>query len=184
MGMSEANTKEADLDAAEKDEFTSAKLMLGVIQKENDLEADRKKTIETRVSALLAFSGVLLLFFTNKADLSFLKDVAYDNFYRHYIIFTVFFVVPLLTLISSILFFVRVLSTREYKRLGLGGFHETNAHLSEDEAAMKLIINYREAIKLNSTENDKKTQLFKRGIYCLAFSLIMVIGMFIGNLVK
>lgn len=159
--------------------FPSSKIMLSVIQKENDLEVDRKKALEVRVTPLLALSGVLLLFFTNKADLSFLRSTNDQNYMENYIVFTLFFIAPLILLFTSILYFVRVLATKEYKRLGLDGFKEEAAVMAEDDIAMKLIIQYRELLKYNSQGNEKKPILFMRGIYSLIVALVLIVGMFV-----
>lgn len=68
-----------------QDEFPSAKVLLGFLQKEYDNANDTKKHFDKRATALIAFSGVLLGFFINKIDIQKSLRNHYLQFYFFYL---------------------------------------------------------------------------------------------------
>lgn len=162
--------------------YPSAKLLLSVIQKENDIEIDRKKALETRAGIFMGFSGALLAFFTKNIDFSFFNNVNPSQFMLFASLFAILFLGPIILLLIGVYNFIRVIATKEYKRIGLGGFSEDIAQQLEDETALQLMEAYRDVVESNGKSNEDKTKFFRRGIFGISIATALMLIMYIISL--
>lgn len=166
-------------------EYVSAQLMLGVIQSEYNYETDRSKSLESRTGVFIAFNGALMAFMPTIVRIPSIKTIKVNNVIDA-IPYTLFILVIILTfasLMASIVYFIRVIFVKEYKRLSISGFNETNALYTNDKVAMSIIKEYGQVISFNKTVNNGKVELFKKGIYCILVALLFMITAYIFSLV-
>lgn len=58
-------------------------------------------------------------------------------------------------------------------------FSETRAQLGEDEVAYKTMTYYKEAVSLNTEQNDKKSKYFNIGVKCTGIASALLLLLFI-----
>ncbi|MED1795160.1 hypothetical protein [Brevibacillus nitrificans] len=157
----------------ESKKYQSGKLLLSTMQKENDLEIDNKKTLETRASTLIAFVGVILVLFINNFNLSVLDKIESRLLYA--IIFILTLVIPLASFGTTLYNLFRVMDTRPYRRINLINKDLVSlSDLTEEEVALRFSRAYQEGLKENVTTNDQKKRNFKIGLYGLLITIVSV----------
>lgn len=164
--------------------YPSANLLLSVIQKENEYEAERSRGLENRTGIFLAFAGALLIFLSSNFDISEFKMVEVDSLNDAYplVLIIILFIVTWIALITSIIYFIRVISTQENFRLETKEFTKENAKDQKTTIAAELMIDYGEIIRHNNKNNDKKVVLYKKGIYLIMIAVIMTSFMYGFNI--
>lgn len=165
--------------------FPSSKILLSVIQKEYDYEANRAKNLEARTGMFLAFTGVLLVFIASNIKLSTIYMIKITNVLQAlpYAIIVFTTLSDLLCLIIAVIFFVMVISLKPYKRLSMGSFSEESLCkiriLTEEQVAVSLVALYRDVIQYNTEINNKKAGYFTTGIKYLLAGLIVTVFTYI-----
>lgn len=164
-------------DNEDKEKFPSAELMLSVLQKEYDNEAEREKSIESRTGIFMTFAGAILAFMPSTIKLPNVYKIQVKNLLEAlpYCTLIILTVITFSTLVFSIICFIRVVSVKEYRRLTLDGFNESNAVYKKEYIALALMKEYQIVVKHNNSTNDKKIALFKRGIYCILIALVLLV---------
>jgi hypothetical protein len=168
-----------ELPANEKAELTSAKVLLASAQKEYEYEIDRKKTLETRSGVFIAFSGVLFTIITKTLDLDYFKNVRSEEFYSHAVVFSIFFMLPLLLMLFSVYCFIRVIIVKKYSRLDVSMFTEKLAKLPEMEMSFYLMEKYQEIIQINRPINTKNSNYFLRGTKTIGVAAFLIVSMYL-----
>lgn len=171
--------KESKESSNQVNNYQSADLLLSMIQKEYDIEASRKRDLETRTGILIALLGALIGFYTSAIDFSILKKANTSIEYLCLVFITIIYIFPLFTFFFSMKKFIEVLQTKTYQRVGLGGISEDTARRPKDKIALKLAESYKAVVEENGTSNEEKAQQFKKGISLMYISLIGVIVAYI-----
>lgn len=161
--------------------YPSATLMLDIIMKEYEFESNRKNSIESRAGILLTLVGALLTiiptFFSlskySKLEIKTVKDIIFPG------IAILLFLLTLVLLSFSIIYFVKSLSTKNYERLSYTGFNKDNASALESEVALCIMCEYAKSIKINIEANNDKVNKFNSAIFFLKYALILYASMFI-----
>lgn len=73
----------------------------------------------------------------------------------------------------AVIYFVRVISIQTYKRLAIKGFVENNTHDKVETIAKELMIDYQRVVKHNNEVNNKKVEIYKKGLYAIMAAIIM-----------
>lgn len=167
-----------------KPQLPSAKLLLSAAQKENDYEIDRKKTLETRASIFVAFSGVLFTLITKIMDFNYFKNVQPVEFISYATVFGVFFLLPFLLLLVSVYCFLHVIIVKKYSRFDLIGFDESSATLTEEQTAFYLMEKYRDVVSVNYLMNNKKSIYFLVGVISIGVAALLIAGMYLIAFVR
>lgn len=162
-----------------KVEYPSAKLMLGIAQKEYEYEVDRKKTLETRSGIYVAFIGVMFTFVTKNVDITMFTTVPQNFFMVYALLFGLFYLIPLLLLTFAFYCFTHVIISKTYARLDMKNFNENRAQLSEDKAALKIMSYYKETVTVNTERNDKKSKYFNYGVKSTGIAAALILLLFI-----
>ncbi|MCP3032623.1 hypothetical protein LF817_14955 [Halobacillus sp. A1] len=162
--------------------YPSSELILSAILREYDKEDERAKTLDTRVGIFISLSGALLLFISSYVKLSLLIDTQVNSVYGAvpYAFYLIFTISSLILLVASVIYFLRVVSIRNYERVGLEEFkQEENNKANQDVVAYSLIKIYCQNISFNSKVNDEKVKLYKKGIFSIALALILTVPLYI-----
>ncbi|WP_182104085.1 hypothetical protein [Niallia taxi] len=159
--------------------YPSADTLLAMIQSEYDIEASRKRDLETRTGVLIALLGALIGFYATAIDFSMFKKANSSIEYLCFTLVILIYIFPFVTFFLSMKKFIDVLQTKSYKRVGIGGVSEESGVKPNDELSMKLAESYRAVVMDNEKANDVKALQFKKGIILMYFSLIGVIVAFI-----
>lgn len=164
--------------------FPSGEIMLSMVLKEYEYEGYRYKGLQSRTGMLMAFVGALLVFLPNYFKILNLSKVKVNNAFEAmpYVILVILFISGFISLIASIIYFVRVISTEEYRRLSFDGFNEKNAMYEKDKLAVSLMIKYKSIVEYNHKKINKKVELYKKGIYMIIISIILITSSFIISL--
>lgn len=164
--------------------YPSAELMLAAIQREYEYESNRVRSLESRTGIFLAFAGALLVFFSSSLKPINLKEIEVDSLSQAFpfILMIGLIFLTLLILILSVIFFVRVISIQTYKRLSLNGFIKENTKSNPDIIAMEIMIDYQKVVSHNSRVNNKKIELYKKGLYLILMAIIMTAIVYSINL--
>lgn len=155
--------------------FPSGQVLLETIRHEYDIEASRKRDFETRAGVLIALSGALIGFYASSLDYSAFKKVSTPMEYIGVTLLGMLYLLPTITLLISLGNFLKILDTKSYHRIGLGGFNDQMGQKASDEVAMKLAKSYKSVIENNHEVNENKAKQFKTGINFMYISLISVI---------
>ena len=136
------NDIETEKDA--KKEYQSGELMLSVIQKEYVYESDRAKSLESRTGIFLAFSGVLLAFFSSNLKLPNLNTIEITNALESlpFILIWQLAILNFMALFGAIIHFIFVVSVQTYKRLSFNGFNQKNATCMKEQVAVSIMKEY------------------------------------------
>lgn len=155
-----------------EEDYYSAKLLMSMAQKEYDIENDRRKTLDTRIGIFISLTSALLFFIMNNIT----QVTVYSEHFKliNQVVLYVFFIISLICLIFSLLislyFYIKVISTTKYKRLDIEEFLDETKNL-ENTFAQVITIVYKDIIKYNRRENDIKFEYFKKGLVALKISL-------------
>ncbi|OAJ75161.1 hypothetical protein AYJ08_05975 [Brevibacillus sp. SKDU10] len=156
-------------------ETLSSKLLLSILQKENDLEVDSKKTIETRSGVLMGFVGVILVFFLNNFNFTILNKI--QSHFIYTIIFIISLLFPLISFGFTFYYFIKAIDTREYLRIDLTTKNlDKLSKEKEEKLALDLSIVYQNSLKQTIIANHSKKNLFKKGVYSIFvnFTLLLI----------
>lgn len=159
-------------------DVSTARLLFSVIQKEYDYEIDRGKNLETRTGIFLTFTGAALVFLISNVKLSSFLAVQIKNVLQAlpYAFLLILLVLILISFIGSVIFFIKVLSIKTYKRIALDCFEGEklgkNILVPEAIATIALIPIYKTCIDSYSEVNDKRVKWFKYGIRLILLALI------------
>ncbi|KJS20288.1 MAG: hypothetical protein VR72_15100 [Clostridiaceae bacterium BRH_c20a] len=163
--------------------FPSGKILLSVLEKEYEYEADRFRSLETRTGIFMTFVGAILVFFASTIKIPNL-NVQVDSVLQAlpYVLIIIFSILTILSLFISLTFFIKVVSIQTYKRLSLEGFTENNATYEEGLVSTSLMIEYKSIIKHNNEANNKKIRFYKTGVYFILISLVLTAVSYILSL--
>lgn len=157
------------------EEFHAAETLLSIIQKEYEYEANRKRDLETRTGILLALLGALTGFYVKEVELTFIKTATTSIELTFLIIISIFCVVPIVTMLFAFYRLINVYNTKEYERIGLGGFSEKQAKKSRQVISYKLAISYKAVVETNDKVNTEKANQFQKGIKMIYWSITLMI---------
>ncbi|MGG2072842.1 hypothetical protein AB1J28_05795 [Lysinibacillus irui] len=160
-------------------EFPSSHVLLETIRHEYDIEASRKRDIETRAGILIALSGALIGFYTTSLDFKILKNASTSLEYLGAVTLCIIYLLPTVTLLIALSNYLKILDAKSYNRVGLGGFNDEMGQKNSDEVSMRLTKVYSSVIKNNHEVNENKAKQFKKGITFMYISLISVIIVYI-----
>lgn len=162
-------------------QYLSAPILFEVAIKEYEIEATRKRDIETRIGVLMAIVGVLIGFYASavKFDKIDLKGNFMENIGALFLI--ILFLLPLILFIVTFKKMMNLLSVTEYQRIGLGGINKEIAKKNIDDTAIKLAASYKTVIDNNSKINHEKALKYNESIKWLYASIISVGIVFIVN---
>lgn len=166
-----------------KNNYPSATLLLDVAIKEYDLDENRKTSIESRAGIFLAFVGslmVLILSVLDKPEMLSSKDIGYESAIK--LINLMFYFAIVMSLLITVYYLIKSLSTRDYKTMDYSSFSRENAVYELDDVAQALMLGYQEALIHNKDQNDSKVKLFGKGIRYFAISLILIVIYYSINL--
>lgn len=181
----ETETKATETKGEQVERFPSAKILLSVIQKEYDYEANRAKNLEARTGIFMAFTGVLLAFVTGNIKLSSIYTIKTTSVIQalphNIVILSV--VLILICLLFTIYNLVKVISLKNYKRLSMENFSENYLiqikNYTEEKAAICLVASYHDVIKRNTEINNEKALYFNRAVKSLLYALVLTIFAYI-----
>lgn len=156
-------------------QFPSGQVLLDTIRHEYDIESSRKRDFETRAGVLIALSGALIGFYASSLDYSAFKEASTPMEYIGATLLGILYLLPTITLLISLGNFLKILDTKSYDRIGLGGFNDEMGQKPSDEVALRLAKSYKSVIENNHTVNENKVKQFKTGINFMYISLISVI---------
>lgn len=179
----EKTNQETDKAKFEKS-YPSAELMLSVMQKEYEYESERVRSLEARTGIFLAFAGALLVFLSSSLKLPDLKNTEINNLFEAFPIVLVIILtfLTLALLILAAIFFVRVISIQTYQRLAFKGFVKSNTKEKIDIIATEIMTDYQKVVKHNNEVNNKKVEIYKKGIYLIMAAIIMTAIVYSINL--
>jgi hypothetical protein len=160
------------------EEYPSSELLLSIVQKEYDLESDRKRDLESRAGILIALLGTMVGFYIKDINLSFIKGHSTEVELLFYILIIALYLVPVTSLMAALFHLVNVIMTRDYQRIGLG-FDYNLGMAQKDEVAQHLTWAYKDAVEKNMEVNDQKVIHFKKGIKFAFLSIISIIVIYI-----
>ncbi|PEX09615.1 hypothetical protein CN454_22715, partial [Bacillus cereus] len=166
--------------------FPSAELLFSAIQREYDKEDERARTLDTRVGILITLTAALLAFIPTYINIPDLKKVKVDNVLNAlpYVVFILLIFITILFLVCSLVYCLRVIGTKSYKRVALTGFDKNqNLTAPNSVVAYGLIKIYRQNIEHNQVINDKKMELYKRGVYSIAAAILSAVVIYILNII-
>ncbi|MBU6082032.1 hypothetical protein [Allobacillus halotolerans] len=131
--------------------------------------------MEARTGTFLAFAGALLVFLSSSLKLPDLKKTEIDSIGQAFPIVLVIILtfLTLVILVLAVIYFVRVISIQTYKRLAIKGFVENNTHDKVETIAKELMIDYQRVVKHNNEVNNKKVEIYKKGLYAIMAAIIM-----------
>ncbi len=170
-------SKQEDLNQRSKDNtrFPSGEILLSVLQKEYEYEADRFRSLESRTGIFMAFVGAVLVFFANTIRIQhFNMKVETVLQALPYVLLILFSILTLLSLFISLLYFIKVISIQTYKRLSLDGFTESNATYDAEIVSTALMTEYKKIVEHNNEANNKKVKCYKIGVYYILVSLVFM----------
>lgn len=150
-------------------------IILQMIQSEYNIEASRKRDIETRAGVLIALLGALIGFYATAIDFSIFKKANSQVEYFCFVMVTFIYITPFATFILSMKRFIEVLQTKTYKRIGLPNSFISSSEMPRDELSIRLAESYRAVVKDNGLANDEKAAQFKSGVSLMYVSLIGII---------
>lgn len=158
--------------------FPSSELLLTALQIEYDKEDERAKNLDTRVYIFFTLAAALLAFIAQILKIKNIINIGVDNVRESipYVFYLELAILAPLLLMIAIILFVRVVSTRTYKRINLDSFeNEANNKCQKDVVAFGLIEIYKKTINHNIGVNDKKIKLYKWGVYLITISIILIV---------
>lgn len=154
----------------------SAELLLSIIQEEYKYEDDRNKGFQNRAGIFISLTGVILSLLFTKIDTSKLTNINVSKLSDAILpfIYIVLLFIIFIGLISSLIYFVSILATKQYSRLSLKGFDDQGLALSRETIAANIMKSYASIVKENGFINDKKAKHIKRGYITLTISIILI----------
>lgn len=159
--------------------YPSGELLLQVIQKEYEIEAARKRDIETRTGIFIALAGVLIGFYASSIDFGHLNigKTTLENI--GFIFLVLVYVAPICFFLITLKKLINLLNAKEYKRIGIEGINEEIASMPVDQISTKLAESYRTVVEDNGETNENKAKDYNSSIKWLYTSLIAVIVAYI-----
>lgn len=154
----------------------SAELLLDNVRKEYEYESDRNKGLQNRAGIFISFIGLILTLFPTVAKVPSvqLKDIITIYQLLVPIFYIILIAIIFIGLIFSLISFVLILSTKEYKRLALKGFNSNTVNISKCKVAENIMIDYTIILKHNISINDTKANHFQRGCISLTICIILI----------
>ena len=165
-------------DISQNLKFPSAELLFSAIQREYDKEDERAKTLDSRVGILITLSAALLAFVSTYIKIPNFKKLKIDTLYEAlpHTFFILLLFVTMLILVFSLIYSVRIINIRSYKRIKLDDFEKPiNLKGNPDIIASALITRYRRNIEHNQAINDSKIVMYRRGTYCITAAIILAV---------
>ncbi|PFE33927.1 hypothetical protein CN270_11440 [Priestia megaterium] len=166
-------------------QFPSAELLLSAVQREYDKEDERAKTLESRVGILITLSAALLAFVSTYIKMPNFKKLKISNVYEalpHTFFISLLFL-TMLILVFSLIYSVRIINIRSYKRIKIDDFEKiNNLEDNPDIIASALITRYRKNIEHNQAINESKIVMYRRGTYCITASIILAVILYMLSL--
>ncbi|ATP40129.1 hypothetical protein CSE16_08730 [Solibacillus sp. R5-41] len=178
-------TQVSDESSSQVPQFPSGQVLLETIQHEYDIETSRKRDLENRAGVLIALSGALIGFYANTLDYSFAKEASTPFEYIAVVFLVLVYLLPLITLLTALWNFLKILDAKSYDRLRLDGFKIEVGKKASDSVSMDLAINYKDVVLGNHNVNEEKAKQLNKGIKLMYFSLIIVVFVyFLQNILK
>lgn len=176
----DASKKVEETKEASSELYPSASVFFNMIQKEYEVERDRKKTVENRLNTCLAFSSALLIYSLSdssvmtKLALMFSKDVLSQYEVRIAYVCLFLLIMYLLALVKAVVKFIKAIDVRVYKCFEYDEFlREVNC--PSDVFLYVAANHYCELIDQARYTNQKKTEDFKDGLHFLLVSIILIV---------
>ncbi|PYE49779.1 hypothetical protein HUB98_09400 [Paenibacillus barcinonensis] len=162
-------------------EYPSADLLLSIVQREYDIENNRKATLETRAGILIPIIVTLLTFlisFFKFESLTKAKiNYAFESFiYNAYILLLI---ISVSLLLISLYYFIKVLSVNKYERLSVDDIEESHARVEKDILTLAYALKYKDVLKGNSPLNETKAIQYQKGCYCTVGAVLPALVMII-----
>lgn len=160
----------------EAEKFPSGSLMLQIILKEYDNELNRNANLQSRTGIFFVLVGGLLAFLPSYFHITDLTKIKINNVYQAipYSLSIICISCSFIALITSVIFFVKVLATDQYKRLQFDEFTEQNAGYKVDIMSIALMNEYKSIIDYNHKKIDKKVKWYKLGTYSLVVAIVSI----------
>jgi hypothetical protein len=168
----------ANRSTSEQPKYPSGEILFSAIQREYDKEDERSKTLDSRVGILITLSAALLAFVSTYIKIPDFKKIKVETVYDAlpYAIFVVLLYTTMLILVFSLIYSVRIITIRSYKRVKLEDFEKPiNLQAKPDVIASALITIYRKNIEHNQAINDDKVKMYRRATYCITAAIILAI---------
>jgi len=155
----------------------SGDLVLSILQREFDIERERKSALETRTGILLTLTFAILTISISNIKIPKILNIEDSKIMMLYFIYVLLLFILFVFSVSSIFFFIKVLLLDKYKRMDVSTFNERLA-LHEKKATLPILIDkYREYIIFNQKTNDRKYESYKKGTISIiiTFSLSVIL---------
>ncbi|MBM7835003.1 hypothetical protein [Clostridium sardiniense] len=172
------NNKEKEENNAKNmnnEKYKSSKVLLETIKSEYDRENDRMKTVENRIPILMTVAIFLCGFlFTNSGiDFKSMLENAQNKIY----IFIGLQTLSSLFLVLSIIIFIYLLLSKEYRRIELKNFSKIDVQAKDEGLiAFDILRAYLQAYEHNQKVNNKKIMLNNIGIILLIISFFIFLS--------
>ncbi|PEA56058.1 hypothetical protein CON64_05355 [Bacillus pseudomycoides] len=145
-------------------------------------EIDRLKQMEAKTNITLAFVGVLF-----GAYLTYLGAFKMPMKEISYMIYTVLFKITVFVCyLVSVIYFLRAISTGKYKQVGLDEIASESFAMQDAEITkLRVAFTYRDVVSYNSVILEKKLKFYSRGLYIMAFGLMLfAVHFFIEEVIR
>jgi len=169
------DTENNDIKAKELS-YDSGEIMLNIILKEYEFELERNKGIQSRTGMLLGFVGAILVLIPTIIKVPDLKRFNVTNALEAFPVNALVLstLLSFVFLILSIIYFVRVISVEEYKRIDFNSFTKKHAKEEYEKMATALMIKYKDIVSYNHKINTEKVKLYKKGTYMILIALFIL----------
>ena len=154
----------------------SSELLLSVVQKEFEYESERNKGIQNRAGIFMSFIGVIMTIFPSYININEIASRPNETIGQTGLLLLYISLIILLFvgLIVSLVMFVTVLNTKQYRKLNSSGFSEENCIYDTKAVSLELMKDYKEILEYNSEINNKKAKAFEMGCKILVACIILI----------
>lgn len=161
----ETNQISQDLNVEEK-KYPSSYILLDATRSEYNFENERKRGIDSRTGVLLAFTGTILIYSLSNAGFKINpKCISWVQ---------LIYLISEILLVFTVIIQVRLLNSKEYKRINCYNFNRNLATKNVDEMNMALIDSYLASIKIYHDINEKRVKIFNASLYSLMIAILLI----------
>ncbi|CAM4051638.1 hypothetical protein [Saccharibacillus endophyticus] len=179
--MSDPSSGTPPIPEVDSNEFPSADLLLSIVQREYDIENNRKSTLETRAGVLIPIIVTLLTFLVSFFKFESFKNAKIDYAIEGFIYtsYMLLLIISVALLLISLYYFIKVLSVNKYERLNVDDVEESHARTEKNRLALGYALKYSEILKGNNPLNETKAIQYQRGCYCTVGAVLPALIMIV-----
>lgn len=163
------------MNSSKDPEYQSGEILLDLCKSEYESEKSRTSIIDSKTNIVISLTAVFFIAITQVINFKKILSVNIDSF-ANVLIPTILFISIIASLVTgfvALIYFLRVIFTKEYKSVDVNYFYNKDK-LKVDKQLFSIATAqfYIEAINVNVSANDHRIKLYRKGMIFLIVSIV------------